>query len=72
MLSLVLSMFLACGEKEEEVDTAIEAEETTEPAAEEVEDTGSEDTGSEEDPEETSEFKTNDELGVCYLNDEVI
>ena len=74
MLSLVLSMFLACGDKEEEVDTAVEAEETAEPTTEEVEDTGSEeteDTGTEEETEETAEFKTNDELGVCYLNGEI-
>jgi len=75
MLSLVLSMFLACGDKEEELDTAVEAEETTEDTSEETEDTGTEEEP-EEDPEETteeeSEFKTNDELGVCYPIEEVI
>ena len=75
MTALLLSMLLACGDKEEEVaDTAVEAEETIEPStedtSEEAEDTGSEEP-TEEDPEE-SEFKTNDELGVCYPLQEVI
>lgn len=68
----LLLIFLACGEKEE--DSAL-TEPTSEPSedisSEETGDTGAEDTAVEETPE-TSEFKTNDELGVCYLNDEVI
>ena len=72
MTMLFLSFFLAFGEKEE--DSAL-TEPTSEPSedtsSEETGDTGAEDTAVEETPE-TSEFKTNDELGVCYLNDEVI
>ena len=54
MLSFVMTMFLACGDKDE--DTAVEA---TEPATEETaaepstEDTSTSDTGTEEQPEDT-------------------
>ena len=34
MISLLITMFLACGDKEEEQDTALDAEETTEETAE--------------------------------------
>jgi hypothetical protein len=71
MTTLLLTLFFACGDKEEETqDTATEevVEETTEDtSSEETEDTGSsEETEEETEETETSEFRTNDELGVCY------
>jgi len=64
MTTLLLTAFLACGEKEE--DSAL-----TEPTSEPAEET-SEDTAVEEVEEEAAEaFMSNDELGVCYLIGEV-
>jgi len=70
MTTLLLTLFFACGDKEE--DSAL-TEPTSEPA-EEVEDTAeeeTEDTATEEAAEE-SRFMTNDQLGVCYPLDEVM
>lgn len=70
MTTLLLTLFFACGEKEQ--DSAL-TEPTSEPA-EEVEDTAeeeTEDTATEEAAEE-SRFMTNDQLGVCYPLDEVM
>lgn len=74
MLTLLFTMFLACGDKEEEqADTSS----TAEPAEEQVEDTSTEDTSVEEPAdsgtEETTDatFLTNEQLGVCYLEGEV-
>jgi hypothetical protein len=63
MTTLLLTAFLACGEKEE--DSAL-----TEPTSEPAEET-TEDTATEEVEEAAEAFMTNDELGVCYLIGEV-
>jgi len=50
MISLLMTMFLACGDKED--DTGVESEKATEETSEETEDTSSE---SSEESEESSE-----------------
>jgi len=68
-MTLLLSLFLACGEKEsEETDTSPseQVEDTTEEAQPADEETSEEtqDTGTSETTEDAT-FKTNRELGVC-------
>ena len=72
MTALLITLFFACGDKEEK-DSAL-----TEPTTEPVEETTEEqqepqDTWStEETPQDTgttSEFKSNEDLGVCYETD---
>jgi len=60
MTTLILTLFFACGEKEE--DSAL-TEPTSEPAEETLEDTAAD--------EDAEAFMSNDELGVCYLIGEV-
>jgi hypothetical protein len=67
-MTLLLTLFLACGEKEEtDTSPATEQVEETQPASEETSEPSSEDpqdTGSSETTEDAT-FKTNEQLGVC-------